>query len=429
MIEKVYAFVEEMLNTSGSKAKQEVLAKYSDDTAIKQFVKYTHDPSIVFGIQMKKLEKAMNTLSTDNLLADFSLEDMLEYVAENNTGSNKVLESVVSYIRAQDEKYRDMLMKSFTKQLKLGVTAKTINKVWGNNFIFQLNVMRSKSYEKYVDKLKNKEVIVTIKVDGIRMIVVKDDKGITAYSRSGKVMTGYEHILDELSNLPNGMYDGEVILKHRDNMQAVDVRQQTASLANTKDGDRTGLEYVMFDFVTEEEFSKQKGKYTYAERRAKLKELTVGKKNISVVTRMYQGDGFDEVSKEIMKRVLDRGEEGLMVADASAVYQFKQTDYLQKMKPSYSIDLRVVDTYDGLTLNTTDTLGGAVVMYKGNELKVGNGWSEDERKLYHAHPELLIGKIIEIEHNGESRNKDGGYGVNFPRFVRLREDKDEESYE
>lgn len=429
MISTFYEFAQKLLNTSSRIGKEAILKEYKNNQEVKDIIKILLDDRMVFGIQMKKLEKAQREAVNSTVLSETSLLGMLKYVAENKTGTDKVLSEVASYIQAQEEQYHDMLAKIFTKNLKLGITANTVNKIWGKGFIFQLKVMRSKSYEKYADKLKGKEVIVTIKVDGIRMVVIKDDKGVKAYSRSGKEMLGYEHILNEMQNLPNGMYDGEVVVKHRENMQAVEVRQQTASLANTKEGDRTNLEYIMFDFVTEEEFKEQKGKTSYAKRRMKLKELTVGKKNISVVTRMYQGKEFDKVSKEVMQRALDKGEEGLMVANAKAVYQFKQTDHLQKMKPSYSIDLRVVDTYSGLTLNTADTLGGAIVTYKGNELKVGNGWSEDERKLYHAHPELLIGKIIEIEHNGESRNKDGGYGVNFPRFVRLREDKDEESYE
>ena len=421
MLQEIYEFTEKMLNTGGAKAKQEILHEYSDNNLVKEFVKITHDPRIVFGIQMKKLVKAMNIVTVEYPSGN-TLQDMLEYVSENNTGSDEVLKTVASYIQAQKEQYQDMLMKIFTKQLKLGVTAKTINKVWGDNFIFQLEVMRSKSYEKEWHKLLDKEVIATIKLDGMRMIVIKEGNHIQAYSRSARIMTGYEHILNEMQEFPDGLYDGELIYAGNEDMKAVDVRQKTASIANTKDGDRSELKYILFDLDLG-------NKNTYRERRGQLFELTKGKESISVVPKVYEGKEFDKHKNTLMKQVLAVGEEGLMVALADGLYQRKQTDILQKVKPSYSIDLRVKDVYNGLTLNTKDELGGVIVEYKGFPLKVGNGWTEKERKYYYKYPEEIIGKIIEIEHSGESKNKQGGLSVNFPRVVAVREDKDAESYE
>lgn len=421
MLQEIYEFTEKMLNTSGAKAKQEILREYNENNLVKQFVKITHDPRIVFGIQMKKLEKAMSIVTND-YSPEYCLEDMLEYVSENNTGSDKVLKTVASYIQAQDEKYQDMLMKTFTKQLKLGITAKTINKVWGDNFIFQLEVMRSKSYEKEWHKLVDKEVIATIKLDGMRMIVIKEGDSIQAYSRSARVMKGYEHILSDMKEFPDGLYDGELIYTSNESMKAVDIRQKTASIANTKDGDRSELKYILFDLDLGD-------KSTYRERREQLFDLTAGKESISVVPKVYEGKEFDKHKNTLMKQVLAAGEEGLMVALADGLYQRKQTDILQKVKPSYSIDLRVKEVYNGLTLNTKDELGGVIVEYKGYPLKVGNGWTEAQRKHYYEHPEEIIGKIIEIEHSGESKNKQGGLSVNFPRVVAVREDKNEESYD
>jgi len=421
MLQEIYEFTEKMLNTSGAKAKQEILREYSENNLVKQFVKITHDPRIVFGIQMKKLEKAMNIITND-YSPEYCLEDVLGYVSENNTGSDEVLKTVASYIQTQDEKYQDMLMKTFTKQLKLGITAKTINKVWGDNFIFQLEVMRSKSYEKEWHKLVGKEVIATIKLDGMRMIVIKEGDSIQAYSRSARAMKGYEHILNEMKEFPDGLYDGELIYASNESMKAVDIRQKTASIANTKDGDRSELKYILFDLDLGD-------KSTYRERREQLFDLTAGKESISVVPKVYEGKEFDKHKNTLMKQVLAAGEEGLMVALADGLYQRKQTDILQKVKPSYSIDLRVKEVYNGLTLNTKNELGGVIVEYKGYPLKVGNGWTEAQRKHYYEHPEEIIGKIIEIEHSGESKNKQGGLSVNFPRVVAVREDKNEESYD
>lgn len=426
-LEKLYQFTEEITKENGAKYKESVLQKYKENEDIKKFLSVLLDPNIVFGIQMKKLEKAFKETSPD-YSSDSSLEDMLEYVTKNNTGSNKVLETVVNYIRVQDDKYHDMLKKIFTKSLKLGVTANTVNKVW-EGLIFQLKVMKSKSIEEHEHHLLDKEVIATVKLDGIRMIVIKNDDKIMGLSRSGKIMTGYDHILANYATMPNGMYDGELLYIHRRGMKAVDVRQKTASLANTKDGSRLDLEHVLFDFVGERDFILKENGMPYEARRTMLEYLTQNKKYLSLVPIVFQGVWKEGMKDKLLELMLLKGEEGLMVALADEPYHFKQTHAVQKVKPSYTIDLRVVDTYEGLTLNTQNELGGAIVKYKGFDLKVGNGWSKEERELYYEQPELLIGKIIEIGHSGESSNQNGGLSVNFPRFIRVRDDKDEESYD
>ena len=427
---KLKQFTDEITKENGSKYKETVLEKYKDDKQIKHFLSVLLDPNIVFGIQMKKLEKAFESVEFEfDENYDTYLDDMIQYVITNNTGSSEVLKEVVAYIKHMPEQYHDMLSKVFTKSLKLGVTANTLNRVFGKNFIFQLKVMRSKAYDDHKKKLLNKEVIATIKVDGVRMVVLKKDNDIKALSRSGKQMLGYEHILNELKGLPDGLYDGEVVYENKEGLSAVDVRQKTASLANTKEGDRSELEYIVFDHVTLEELDNQKGTITYEKRRNTLTNLVSNLENISIVPMVYKGKEFDKHVDKLMQFTLESGEEGLMVALADGVYEFKQTDKIQKVKPKYHIDLRVIDTYNGLTLNTQNELGGVIVKYKGFDLKVGTGWTKEQRKLYHEQPELIIDKIIEIEHSGESQNKQGGLSVNFPRIVAIREDKDEESYE
>lgn len=427
MNKEIYTFVNELLETTGAKAKQDILTKYTGDETIQQFVKRIVDPLYVYGIQKRKLENHFNKYSEEDLqdvkdLQGKPLSELFDYLEKNNTGREEDLKVVIKYIKGEDTEYHDLLMKAVTKQLKLGVTAKTVNKVWGNDFIFLVEVMRSKSYEKEGHKLAGKEVIATIKMDGIRMIVTKKDEDIVATSRSGKLLKGYEHILDEMKDLPNGLYDGELVYTNKEGLKAVEVRQKTSSIANTKDGDRSELKLVLFDMDTGE------GK-TYKERREELIQLTEGLTNISYVEKVYEGNDFEAHRVDLMKEVLGRGEEGLMVALSDGLYEKKQTDKLQKVKPSYTIDLRVHDIYEGLTYNTSHLLGGVIVSYKGHPLKVGNGWTKEQQEYYIKYPEEIIGKIIEIEHNGESKNKQGGLSVNFPRVVGVREDKDEESYD
>lgn len=89
-----------------------------------------------------------------------------------------------------------------------------------------------------------------------------------------------------------------------------------------------------------------------------------------------------------------------------------------------SIDLEVLDVYEGIQGSKYEgMLGGVYCEYRGNQLGVGSGWSDSERKLYWEHPELIVGKTIEIQYQSETQNKQGGYSLSFPVKKCIREDK------
>ena len=67
-------------------------------------------------------------------------------------------------------------------------------------------------------------------------------------------------------------------------------------------------------------------------------------------------------------------------------------------------------------------------MYKGNTVGV-SGWKEEDKIYYYQNPQELIGKIIEIKFKEVTVDKNGVESLQFPNVVRIRFDKDEESYE
>ena len=56
---------------------------------------------------------------------------------------------------------------------------------------------------------------------------------------------------------------------------------------------------------------------------------------------------------------------------------------------------------------------------QGNLVKVGSGWSQDERITYYNDPQSLIGKTITVQYFEESQNKAGEWSLRFPvkKFV------------
>jgi DNA ligase-1 len=70
-----------------------------------------------------------------------------------------------------------------------------------------------------------------------------------------------------------------------------------------------------------------------------------------------------------------------------------------------------------------------VVDYKGNELNVGSGMSDEQRTEFWNKRDELAGRVIEVKYKEESNDKTtGNVSLQFPIFVSLREVGKEISY-
>jgi len=120
------------------------------------------------------------------------------------------------------------------------------------------------------------------------------------------------------------------------------------------------------------------------------------------------------------------GWEGIMV-NLDKPYVRKRTYYLLKVKKMNTIDLRVIKIIEG-NGKYKNMLGKVIVLYKGNEVGVGSGFTDIQRKEVFNNQNKYIGKIIEIQYFEISKNsKTNLESLRFPIFKMFR-DKTEESY-
>ena len=188
-MEEVIKIIKELQANSGKRL-QEILEENKDNQMLKDVLYFVYNPFIVTGLSNKKMEKDTsnmkvrgtrrfgNFLEETALLPDedfgkalftsenFDITCMFDYLIDHNTGKDKDIAYVQAYIKAQPEEYREIYKQIFTKELKLGITAKTINKVW-KDFIPEFNVMLA---EKYWDRRETLEkekpdISITQKLD------------------------------------------------------------------------------------------------------------------------------------------------------------------------------------------------------------------------------------------------------------------------
>ena len=223
------------------------------------------------------------------------------------------------------------------------------------------------------------------------------------------------------------MIDGELIRKNIDNLSSDDNFRLTTKIVNSNSIDKQGLEFVIFDIVPIEEYNNKKSTMKYIDRIKLLDEkIGCGNKYVRQVERFMITDNVEDIYK-LLDKVVAEQKEGIMLNYLNSMYEFKRTKQLLKVKKMHTVDLRClrIDEGDG---RNKGKLGAIIVNYKGYEVSVGSGFSDEQRSYYWENPNEIVGKICEIQFFEESKNEKGGLSLRFPIFKWVRE-KDEESYE
>ncbi len=429
MIEQ-YKILEKIKNTSSNNEKQAILEQNKNNELLKEILKFVYNPYFKTGLSSKKIKKKIAPTEYRLLLQpDNSITYIFNYLKDHNTGTDQDIAHVQWYIRNYSEGCPEIVEEILTQNLKIGMTAKSINKVW-NNLIPEFNVMLADKYWEKIDKLEQEKprILVTQKLDGMRCTTIKLGDKINLMSRSGQLMTGFVEIEHELRELPDGVYDGEILADLSiDN--SLDLFASTVSAARTKDTKKKNMTYNVFDYVKRvEEFVTGMFSESCAQRKQNLENIL--KKAhcnyIKYVEVLYDGEYNSDIIDKLLNKALSLQQEGIMLNIADAPYQKKRTTDILKVKKMNTVDLFVTDVFEGKG-KYKGTLGGVVVEYKGQPVGVGSGFSDIQRKMIWEHPEGIVGKLIEVQYFEESKDKNGKPSLRFPVFKKIRLDKNEES--
>ena len=137
--------------------------------------------------------------------------------------------------------------------------------------------------------------------------------------------------------------------------------------------------------------------------------------------------------KNVINSLLDditkAGGEGVMINLAESPYECKRSKGLLKVKKMQTADVRVIGIEEGTGKNK-GKVGALKIEFIGPDGKtypndVGSGLTDEDREYFWNNQDRIIGKIIEIKYFEISNNQNGTYGLRFPIFKWVREDKDE----
>ena len=416
----------ELQTTSGANAKQDILQKYAGNEWFKKFLYYALNPLLTYNISEKTLRDFDGADKGIQLQFFNNIFECCEYLSRLRGLDDATVRQVkiLLYNHYSDEE-RELYIKLLAKTLRFGVTAKTVNKVIPD-LIPEWEVQQAYPIDKY--PIEDGTLFwLTQKLNGVRATFYNGQ----LIARSGVPYKGLEHIIKEISWIQNAGFvlDGELTLMNTDGISDNEAFRIATGILNSDDVNKTTICYTVFDAISVRDFERADPIVTYANRRIVLDEIDSSLSDATyskVLPVLYCGRDISKID-EYLDQMVREDKEGLMV-NLDVPYRRTRHKGILKVKRFYTMDLPIVRYEEG-SGRLAGTLGAFVLKYNENEVKVGSGFTDEQRQEYWLHRDDLIGTLCEVKYKEISKDKNTELeSLQFPVFVRLREDKSEVSF-
>ncbi len=398
--------------------KESVIADNIDNDTFIWGARLALDPMITFGVQQVPVKKDPTGEGLSNEDFDKLARDLEQRELTGHAARDAIL---IAMAKATQEEWNDWYRRILIKDLRCGVSEKTINNVQKDT-IPVFGCMLAHDGAKHPKKIKG-DCFVEYKYDGVRVIAIVQNGSATLHSRNGKLLSNFPHIEEALSipQFEGLVFDGEVMSEDF---------QTLMKQVHRKEGAQTEDSYLaVFDMLTLEEFNAGGTDMTADDRR-----------NRSVIASEYFTDRIKLVDAKLInfdteegrlqfdamnKEALDKGYEGLMIKPVHEGYKCKRSHAWLKVKPFIEVTLEVVALEEGTGKN--EGLLGALVVEgeddgKYFKLNVGSGLTDENREQIWANQDAVIGQLVEIRADAatQSQDSDDVWSLRFPRFKTFR---------
>jgi DNA ligase-1 len=212
----------EKIESDGSRLfKERVLSENVDNKILHRFLVMAFDPWKNWGIsKYDSVTCSVKVGHSDDALAKFM--DLLDALARREMTGSKARGAIEGAISTFDEVGKKWCDRLVGRNLRCGVSATTINKIWPNSIVpfavslaetLETTVSTDGSFK--ISEKVNYPVRVEAKLDGLRMVAVKSKGEATLYTRNGTVLDspGVQHVIQAIKELPNDDFvlDGELL--------------------------------------------------------------------------------------------------------------------------------------------------------------------------------------------------------------------------
>jgi len=414
-------FIDNMRATSSSTEKVQIIK--DADPFIHKVLEYTYNPFKQYYVTSKTCIKNQDKINLISHHTLFSVLDMLN--TRVVTGHDAIaLVNGFAYSNSDGE----LIYKIIDKNLDIRAGDKVINKAVPN-LVPTFSVALAQEYKGKCDW--DDRWYASRKLDGVRCLAVVDQNGdCTLYSRMGKELTTLNRVKEAIENtgIINHVFDGEICLldeNGNEDFQGVmkELRRKDHQIENPR--------FMIFDMIHKSEFDAGKGNTPLTERLRALRAWQGGRftctQTLQYVDQVQINDNdhfetWNKISAE-------KGWEGFMLRK-NVGYEGKRSKNLVKVKKFHDAEYEVldfdIDNHEIVVNGRSETvpmLSQVWIEHKGHRVKVGSGWTQEQRLQYMDGS--IVGKIITVQYFEETKNDKGGISLRFPTVKVIHGDKRE----
>ena len=417
----------ELLESDGSRlAKEAVIRTHAENPTLRRFFSLSFDPWKNWGVAKynKHLIKGPGARGHgDELVVEFL--DLLIRLDKRELSGNAARSAVQELIASGDSTAQKWLERLLWRNLRCGVSVTTINKFWPGTVVpFAVALAQTLptngvngTFE--ITEPVNYPVRVEAKLDGLRVIAVKNEGVVTLFTRNGTVLETLPRITAAITALPydNFVFDGEAMGDSWNDSASIVMSSRTKK-------DDSAMCYHVFDMIPFEDWSKHESTLTYTERLVNLTETLKSVTNSPFRLVRNRTCASEAGLRDFYTSCLDEGYEGVMLKDVNATYQWKRSAAILKLKPTATEEGVVVGWYVGReATKRAGKFGGFIVLTpNGTTTRVGGGYTDDlKTQIFNDGPETYKGRIVECEHQPSGLV---GEKMRFPVFMRFRDSSD-----
>jgi len=415
ILNQIQAFIDEMNRTSSTNDKKAVLKRF-DTPSLRKILEYTYSPFKQYYVTPANLKKhpELNSGSHQDIF------NLLDSLSNREITGNAAIAAVNSFI-SRNQESAEVIYDILDRNLKTRATTALINSVLPGT-VPTFDVALAMPYDEKSKRKVNLEEgwYMSRKLDGVRCVTIIDGTGnIKFFSRGGNEFLTLDKIREDLSQLGlvDTIFDGEICLIGEDGIEDFqgiikEIGRKNHTIRNPK--------YLVFDELMPSEFDSQTSDRRFSDR-IFFAANTLSSSSLKHVQFLKQTRiESEEQLQTAIADATEKGWEGLMLRK-DANYIGKRSDEILKVKKFWDAEYvvegvensqhRVIE--DGKEVQE-EMLGNIFITHKGNKVRVGSGFSIEQRRHFFKNPNDILGKTVTIQYFEETTDQHGQHSLRFP---------------
>ena len=389
---------------------------------LKEVLEYTYDTHRKYKIDEGKYNKvSVFTGEKQPLTIEYwnKFKSLLDKLSEMKSAKDDVVCYIKSEIQnCEESKFLEQVL---FKDLRLGMNIKKFQQVWPN-FLVEPQVQLAQKFE----GIKYPYSMYSRKLDGLRCYYL-DGVPVSRTNKAHKPAP-LSHITKQLNEqlltCKDWVFDGEIIYLNPNGTEDFTKAISLARSDNrTKDCDN--LYFCIFDMIRKENFINKIPDVPFKNAYIRLKAtlgiieekrdwFTTTLPNV-VILKQVEESGLAELQENRFKY----GYEGIMIRNGDSPYEYKRSGNIRKIKEMQDTEVKLLDMEAG-TGKFEGTLGAFIADYNGFPLKIGSGFSDEQREEYWNNKDKYLGQYVKVKYFEKTTNQQGGESLRFPIFLCFR---------